>query len=231
MRFRYKEWAIPEMEQSPYVAIDIEPWQGRFPEFFETQAKPLYLELGCGKGRFLIDLATRHPEANFLGIDSEANALISAKRTLEEAALPNCRLARFDIVYIEKLFTENQVNGLYINFPNPWPKKRHHKRRLTHPRQLVHYRNFLRDGAEIWFKTDDQELYEASLAYFRNFGFTVIQHTPDLAHADDPSGIMTEYEEKWRGKNIPIKAIHARKTEIAPALLQERLELFLVQDP
>ncbi len=229
MRFRYKEWAIPEMEQSPFVAIDLEPWQGKFPTFFAAPQKPLYLELGCGKGRYLLDLAEKFPEHNYLGIDSEANALIAAKRNLEEKALPNCRLARFDITYIDRYFSEEQVQGLYINFPNPWPKKRHHKRRLTHPRKLVLYRSFLRDGASIWFKTDDEELYEASLRYFPDFGFEIAQHTADLIWQE--GDLMTEYEEKWRAREIPIKYIEARKREIAPALVQERLATYLEQDP
>lgn len=230
MRFRKKHFAIPEMEKSPLVSLAKEDFLNQLPKIIDSSPSSLYAELGCGKGRFLADIAKLHPENYYIGIDIEANAMISAKRLLEDEALTNAHLFLQDISVIEGIFPENSVDGLYIHFPNPWPKKRHYKRRLTHPRQLIQYHNFLKDKAQIWFKTDDTELFEASLEYLKEFGFTILFSTNDLHTKDDPSHVITEYEEKWRAQGMKIKAILAQKESIAPPILHERLEQFSLRE-
>lgn len=229
MRLRNKPWALPEMDASEMVALDPAPHLGRWKEWYAEPDKPLSLELGCGKGRFICEIATRRPEHNYLGIDMEANALVFAKRDVEEAGLDNVRLMRIDITRSGLPFDPDSIAEIFIHFCNPWPKKRHHKRRLTHPRQLVQYHRVLQEDGDLWFKTDDLELFEATMQALPGFGFEICASTTDLQPEEDWTGIVTEYEERWRGLGIPIKAIHARKTEIAPALLQERLAVVLAQ--
>lgn len=223
MRLRKKAWAIPEMEASPVCCLDARERQGHWHEWFEQQEQPLAVELGCGKGRFLYEIAAARPEENFLGIDVEANAMIAAKRGIEERRLGNARLLRHDISQIAGLFSPESVEELFIHFCNPWPKKRHHKRRLTHPRQLVQYHSFLKEGGRLHFKTDDTELYEASLAYLPAFGFKIIWAAADLPPELDPTGIVTEYEERWRSQGIPIKAIEAERVAVPEDKLRAQL--------
>lgn len=163
---------------------------------------------------------------NFLGIDVEPNAMVRGKRAIEARGLENAKLLRHDISRIGGLFPPASVDELFIHFCNPWSKKRHNKRRLTHPRQLVQYHSFLKPGARLHFKTDDTELYEASLAYLPEFGFRIIHATPDLPLSEDPTGIVTEYEERWRGMGIAIKAIEAELVVTPEEELQTRLARF-----
>ena len=111
---------------------------------------------------------------------------------------------------IEEVFEEDEVSGIFINFCNPWPKERHKKRRLTHPRFLSMYKKFLKDQGEIWFKTDDKGLFEESLDYFKESGFQVIYHTFDLHNSDFKENIMTEYEEKFSSKGMKIMFLIAK---------------------
>ena len=230
MRLRRKPWAIPEMEESPYCCLDAEEREGSWSSWFDRPDQPLYLELGCGKGRFLYEIADAHPDINFLGIDLETNAMISAKRGIEERKLGNARLLRHDINRIDGLFPGESISGLFINFCNPWPKKKHHKRRLTHPRQLLQYQRFLKEKGKLYFKTDDEELYQASLAYLPPFGFPILKSTDHLAAEDDPFGIISEYEERWRSQGIPIKSILAERRAVPEAELKERLERFTIAE-
>lgn len=230
MRLRKKAWAIPEMSASPLCCMNAEERRGKWNEWFEKPEQPLAMELGCGKGRFLYEIAEARPHINYLGVDVEANAMIAAKRAIEERGLGNARLLRHDISQIEGLFPEDSVTELFIHFCNPWPKKKHHKRRLTHPRQLIQYHSFLKPGARLHFKTDDEDLYQASLAYLPAFGFKIVRATDDLPLQDDPTGIVTEYEERWRGQDIKIKAIEAEREVIPAAELQDRLEKFTIEE-
>ena len=193
MRMRFKPYARPELLASPLHAHDPMANRGHWHEVFARPGQPLHLELGCGKGGFLSQLASRHPENNYLGIDITDKVLILAKRKLEaayaEAGIPadNVQIMSLDIERILNAFApEDTVDRIYINFCNPWDKKAgHRKHRLTHTRQLALYRKFLAPGAEIWFKTDDDGLFEDSLAYFEEAGFQIRWMTRDL-HADEP---------------------------------------------
>ncbi len=176
------------------------------------------LELGCGKGAYAAAMAAAHPEINYLAVDYLSDVLVLAKRRVEEAyaaagrPVDNCRLTALNIQWIDAdLGPEDVVERIHINFCNPWPKFGHKKRRLTHPRQLQHYRAFLRDGGEVWFKTDDDGLYRESLEYFAQCGFSLRYQTLDL-HAQEPSwNLRTEYEERFSAQGVPIEALIAVK--------------------
>lgn len=214
LRMRNKPWAKPELESSPFYMDD--PFQkGKWHSLFPRR-QPLYLELGCGKGTFLAQHAAHHPENNYLGIDLKSLVLASACRFAKQAfaevqrPIDNLLLTPYDIERILDVMDEtDRVEKIYINFCNPWPKERQHKKRLTHPRQLAHYQTFLKPGGTIEFKTDDDALFADSLRYFEESGFTITFQTTDLHHSGFPGNVMTEHEEKFTAQGIPIKMLCA----------------------
>lgn len=184
----------------------IEPWgmKGMWKESFKNE-NPIHLELGCGKGLFISTLAEKNKDINYVAIDLKDEVLIFVLRKINEMGIGNVRLIPMFIERIDEIFTKDEVSKIYINFCNPWPKVSHHKRRLTHPRFLKKYKTFLKPGAEIWFKTDDDDLFEASLEYFKEEGFTELYKTWDLHESDFEDNIKTEYEEKFSSFGVKIK--------------------------
>ena len=180
-----------------------------------TRCQPLHVELGCGKGWFLAGLAPRHPEINYLGIDMKDTVLAPGKRLIEQAfedkPVDNVALTAYDIERLPDIMGEqDRISRLYINFCNPWPKPRHHKRRLTHPRLLALYRPLLEPGAELWFKTDDDPLFAATLRYLPEAGFEILEQTQDLHALHSEDNVMTEHEKMFSEKGILIKALKAK---------------------
>ena len=219
MRMRFKPYARPELLACDFHAHTPLENKGRWKSLFARPGQPMHLELGCGKGGFLSRLAVAHPEINYLGIDITDKVLILAKRNIDKQyaaahRLPdNVMIMSLDIERIDNAFSpQDQVERIYINFCNPWNVKASHKKhRLTHPRQLILYRDFLADGGEIYFKTDDSDLFEDSITYFQAAGFTVRWLTRDL-HAQEPDwNIRTEHEAMFTEQGIPTKALIAVK--------------------
>jgi len=209
MRIRHKPWARPELEACPFFVPQPHEQMGHWTELFPEPEKPLYVELGCGKGGFISQAAPAHPEINFIAMDIKNEMLVLAKRKLEAAyaekgeAPDNVRIAIQNIERIDTAWDEHdRADRIYINFCNPWPKGKHKKRRLTHTRQLVSYKKFLR--GQLWFKTDDDELFDESFEYFAEAGFRIVYSTRDL-HAESPyENFVTEHEKMFteEGKNI-----------------------------
>ncbi|WP_163194152.1 tRNA (guanosine(46)-N7)-methyltransferase TrmB [Clostridium thermarum] len=196
MRLRKKWWARPEMESSDYVITEPKQFKGKWKEVFGND-NPLHLELGCGRGRFITTKAENHSEINYIGIDLKDEVLIYALRKVAEKELPNVRLIPMNIAWVGELFDKDEVDKIYINFCNPWPKLRHNKRRLTHSNFLNIYKGFLKAGSQIWFKTDDEGLFTDSQVYFEESGFTIKYITYDLHKSDFKENVVTEYEEKF----------------------------------
>jgi tRNA (guanine-N7-)-methyltransferase len=196
MRLRKKWWARPEMEQSGYVITDPKEIKGRWKEVFGSD-NPVHLELGCGRGRFITTKAETHSEINYIGIDLKDEVLIYALKKVEEKELPNVKLIPMNIAWVGDLFDKDEIEKIYINFCNPWPKLRHNKRRLTHSKFLEIYKGFLKPGSQIWFKTDDEGLFNDSQVYFEESGFTIKYITYDLHKSDFDKNVVTEYEEKF----------------------------------
>ena len=203
MRMRFKPYAHDELMAADFHVHEPLIWGGKWHAQYARPEQPFVLELGCGKGGFISQLACAHPENNYLGIDITDKVLILAKRNIEriyaEQGLPidNVKTLAHDIERIPTLLDKaDRVERIYINFCNPWNKKANHKKhRLTHTRQLLLYRPFLADGAEIWFKCDDDDLFKDTLRYMAEAGFEVTWQTRDL-HADEPSwNIRTEHEQ------------------------------------
>ena len=222
MRMRRKPWARPELAASPFCydeySNDPTQYRGTWRQQFSRPEAPLWLELGCGKGGYVAQAALRWPQANFIAVDIKSEVLVLAKRSVEAAfaaagkpEVDNVKIVAQEIGLIERLLSEeDKVERIFINFCNPWPKECHNKRRLTHPRQLILYREFLAEGAEIWFKTDDDELFEASLQYFSDAGFEILQVTRDLHENEPEDNLRTEHEEMFSSQGIRIKGLIAR---------------------
>ncbi len=220
MRIRFKPWARPELEASYFYEDNPEEYIGKWREKFKNKDNPLYIELGCGKGSFISELAFKNPNINYIAIDLVDAMLGLAKRKVEEKynanniKVENLILVRYDIERIFNIFNKNdKIERIYINFCNPWPKAKHKKKRLTHTRQLEKYKEFLVDGGEIYFKTDDDGLFDDSLSYFTETGFKIISKTLDLHKNDIFNGqnIVTEHEKMFSDEGIKIKALIARK--------------------
>ena len=219
MRIRFKPWARPELEASNFYIDNPEEYKGKWKELFNNN-NPIYLELGCGKGNFISNLAVKHEEINFIAIDLVDAMLGLAKRNIESSykmankEINNVYITRYDIERIFNIFNkQDEISRIYINFCNPWPRGKHHKKRLTHIRQLEKYREFLKDDGEIYFKTDDDSLFSDSLSYFDKSGFEIIDKTFDLENElDFWENIMTEHEKMFMEQGIKIKALKAKKS-------------------
>ena len=176
----------------------------------KDMSRELHVELGTGMGDFITQLAERNPQINFIGLEVEKTCVLAAARKVREKNLSNVRLIVFDINNVTELFGEHEVDRLYINFCDPWPKKRHAKRRLTHVRFLEMYRKILKRGGEIYFKTDNRGLFDFSLEQFELAGLEVRDVTFDLHTNEPPDNIRTEYENKFSEQGVPINFCIAR---------------------
>ena len=218
MRIRYKKGARPELEASKFYIDNPEELKGKWKEKFKNKNNPIHLELGCGKGQFISNLAVKHQNINYIVIDLVDAMLGLAKRNVEQVYKENnleptnIYLTRFDIERILLILDKkDEIERIYINFCNPWPKGKHRKKRLTHTRQLEKYKEFLKPNAEIYFKTDDDDLFNSSLGYFDERGFEIVKKTYDL-HSENifEENIETEHEKMFSEHGIKIKALIAR---------------------
>lgn len=217
MRIRYKKWARPELEASKFYIDNPEEYKGKWKEAFKNPQNPIHLELGCGKGQFIANLASDNLNINYIAIDLVDAMLGLAKRNIEKVYKEkniepeNIIITRFDIDRILMIMDNNdKIDRIYINFCNPWPKGKHRKKRLTHSRQLEKYKKFLAPGGQIYFKTDDDDLFISSLRYFEESGFEIISKTYNLH--EEPifeNNIETEHEKMFSDQGISIKALIA----------------------
>lgn len=216
MRIRCKPWAKPELEACGFCVNEPDENKGKWNEVFEHR-QPIYLELGCGKGGFISQLAPQRPDINFIALDIKNEMLVLAKRKIEQAYSEknmdtgNIRIAIKNISNISDTFAgSDEIDRIYINFCNPWPRTRHKKRRLTHPRQLVQYKDFLKPGGEIWFKTDDEDLFFESIPYFYSCGYDIVFRTYNLSREKAAENILTEHEKMFMEEGKRIKSLIAK---------------------
>lgn len=220
MRIRYKKWARPELEASKFYIDNPEDYKGKWQEQFENN-NPIHIELGCGKGSFISQKASINSNVNYIAIDLIDAMLGLAKRNIESVykennkEINNIYITRYDIERILNVFEKNdKIERIYINFCNPWPRGKHHKKRLTHSRQLEKYKQFLQEGGKIYFKTDDDNLFCDSLSYFKESGFELEKITYNLVEEVDfwngEINIETEHEKMFKEQGIKIKALIAR---------------------
>jgi|SRR5690625_695618 len=208
MRMRNKPWAMDFLSSNDDI-VDVESrYAGRMNEFFETK-QPLHIEVGTGMGTFITELARRNPHINYAGIELDKNVMIRVLEKVRELELANVRLVLLDANTIKEYFSEGEVDRIYLNFSDPWPKKRHEKRRLTYSSFLDKYRQIVKPGGELHFKTDNRGLFEYSLVSLNRFGMDFHEVILDLHAAEPEDNIRTEYEEKFSAKGNLIYRIKA----------------------
>lgn len=204
MRLRHKPWAKDKLLQYPeYVVQNPESLKGKWNEEFQND-HPLHIEVGTGKGQFIYGMAKTNPDINYIGIEMQDSVIVSALDKIIEEPLPNLKLLNIDGTNLQDYFAKDDVERVYLNFSDPWPKNRHEKRRLTYKTFLKLYEDILVDNGEIHFKTDNQGLFEYSLRSFSEYGLLLKFVSLDLHNSDFDNNIMTEYEEKFsaRGQRI-----------------------------
>lgn len=216
MRIRKKKWAQPELDACPYYIKDAQEHIGKWRNLFKNPYNALELEIGCGKGTFIAEKGIRNPDINYIGLDIKSDMLAVARRNIEkkfEGKIPeNILLVPFNVEFIEKAFSKNDnISCLYINFCNPWPRAKHNKRRLTYPVKLEKYYDFLADNAKIYFKTDNDELFDDSLEYFESSRFKITYITRDLHSSEIKDNIVTEHEKMFSDEGVKIKYLIATK--------------------
>jgi tRNA (guanine-N7-)-methyltransferase len=218
MRLRKKPWARPELESSHLFIINPKELKGNWSKVFKSD-NPIHLELGCGKGFFVCKHGVEHRDRNYIAIDIKDEILVVAKRNIEDEykeagvnkeEIDNVKITALEIAFIEDVFSKDEISHLYINFCNPWPKERHKKRRLTHPQFLERYKKFIKKDAQIWFKTDDDELFRDSQEYFTSSGFVITYITYDLHESGFKGNIVTEHEKMFTEKGIKTKFLIAK---------------------
>jgi tRNA (guanine-N7-)-methyltransferase len=197
MRLRHKPWAKDKIEQHPqYIVASPETHRGNWKEVFGND-HPIHIEVGTGKGQFVTGMAEANPGINYIGIELFPSVIVAALDRLIEADLPNLRLLNVNASDLGKYFSKNDVDRVYLNFSDPWPKVRHEKRRLTYKDFLKIYEDILVDGGEIHFKTDNQGLFEYSLTSFSAYGLLLKYVSLDFHKSGYEGNIMTEYEQKF----------------------------------
>lgn len=211
MRYRRVKGATEKFEVlSRYITKDAQAHKGKWFQVFEND-RPLYLELGCGKGKFLVELAEKNPQNNYIGVEGQEKVLLRAAQRASEKGLENITFVCEFLRHPEDCFEKDEISGIYLNFSDPWPKARHAKRRLTHTRFLEGYKKFLKPEGELQFKTDNDDLFDFSVEEILAGGFTLLELSYDL-HATifNAREVTTEYEEKFKQWGKKIKYLKCR---------------------
>ena len=215
MRLRNIPGAKEVIENSPYVVHEPQKQKGQWSHVFEND-HPIHIEVGMGKGRFLMDMAKIHPEVNYVGIEMYDSVLLRELQKREEyeqneGTLTNLYFMCVDARLLPEIFEKGEVEKIYLNFSDPWPKARHAKRRLTSRQFLERYDQILIPEGSVEFKTDNRELFEFSLEEVKEAGWTLEASTFDLHHDEElmKGNVMTEYEEKFSSMGNPIHKLIA----------------------
>lgn len=198
MRLKHVKGAEEYIASSRFVVQNYKEYKGTWKTFFKEE-KPIHIEIGMGKGRFIMEMAEKNPDINYIGIEKYSSVLIRAVQKQEELELPNLIFVLMDATEITEVFGEQEVDRIYLNFSDPWPKDRHAKRRLPSRQFLERFKVILNDEGQIEFKTDNNPLFEFALEEVEPGGFKIIRQTRDL-HKDEEmviGNVMTEYEEKF----------------------------------
>ena len=215
MRMRKKPNLVPRMERcARFLISDPAERAGKWREL-KPDADAVWLELGCGKGRFTAQTAARNPSVLYIAIERVADAMVVAMERCAEMGLDNVFFIDGDAAMLREYFAPGEVQRLFINFCDPWPSNRHARRRLTHENFLVLYRGILQDGGEIHFKTDNRDLFEYSLFQFPKAGYELSEVTRNL-HENGICGVMTDYEEKFHNMGTPINRCVGTKQPMDP---------------
>lgn len=207
MRLRNVKGSRDVIATNEYVVKDEQNMKGKWHELFEND-NPIHIEVGMGKGRFIMDMARLHPDINYVGIEKFSSVLVRAIEKQEIEKLPNLYFIRMEAEYIENVFEKGEVSYIYLNFSDPWPKDRHAKRRLTSVQFLERYKKILADGGGVTFKTDNRPLFDFTVEQADEAGWNKESVTYDLHNSEYVEGnVMTEYEERFSSMGNPIYRI------------------------
>ena len=218
MRLRKKKNAGVRFERCADYTLETEGLLDRFWEHFDEE-KPLDMEIGSGKGRFIVTLAEQNPDRQYISVERVIDCLVMAMEKARNKDLHNIRFFCMDAAELTECFPEKSIDTLYLNFSDPWPKARYAKRRLTHRRMVAAYLPLLKEGGKICFKTDNRPLFDFSVEEFTEIGFRLTELTYDL-HSTDTPNIMTEYEERFSSMGVPINRFVAYPTEKTYKMLE-----------
>ncbi|MGO3049186.1 tRNA (guanosine(46)-N7)-methyltransferase TrmB [Staphylococcus casei] len=209
MRMRHKPWAEDYLKSHPNI-VDLDGHHaGKISEWFDKD-QPIYIEIGSGMGQFITTLAAQNPDINFISMERESSVMIKVLDKVLEQNLTNIKLICNDAAELNDYFVDGEVARVYLNFSDPWPKKKHTKRRLTYHTYLALYKQILQKDGELHFKTDNRGLFAYSLESMSQFGMYFIKINLNLHQEDDGSNIATEYETKFSEKGSRIYRMEAK---------------------
>lgn len=205
MRLRNVPGSRDMIAESPFTIKDETEWKGKWNEVFGND-HPIHIEIGMGKGQFIMTLAKEHPEINYVGIEKYSSVLVRALEKQQEMELPNIKFIRMEAENIAEVFAPDEIARIYLNFSDPWPKDRHAKRRLTSVQFLERYEKILQKDGHLIFKTDNRDLFDFSLEQVEEAEhWILLNHTFDLHHSEYVEGnVMTEYEQRFVEKGNAI---------------------------
>ena len=205
MRLKNVPGARDVIAESSLVVHEPEKQKGNWQQVFGND-HPVHIEIGMGKGRFICEMAKTHPDINYIGIEKYSSVLLRAIQKMEEEPLPNLLFIRMDAESIDEVFAGDEVDRIYLNFSDPWPKDRHAKRRLPSKEFLARYDRFLKKDGVLEFKTDNRGLFDFAVEELPQAGWSLLKITYDLHHDEEmmQGNVMTEYEEKFSSMGNPI---------------------------
>lgn len=213
MRLRNIKGSREVVATNEYVVHEPQQYKGKWKSLFGND-NPIHVEIGMGKGKFIMQLATQNPQINYIGIEKYSSVLLRALQKREEVELNNLYFLRFDAEYLTEIFDKDEIAKIYLNFSDPWPKDRHAKRRLTSKEFLAKYNRCLKPDGEVAFKTDNRALFDFSLEEAKLAGWELKEVTYDLHHSEYMEGnIMTEYEERFASMGNPIHRLVAYRNK------------------
>ena len=209
MKLRNIKGADKIIEKSKYIILNPEDYKGKYISLFNND-NPIHIEIGMGKGDFIIGMAINNPDINFIGIEKYDSVIVKAIEKIEDKQINNLKLIRMDANNIDNVF-DKEIDLIYLNFSDPWPKNRNAKRRLTHERLLSKYEKIFKLEKKIYMKTDNASLFEFSIQSLSEFGYKLKNISLDLHNSDFKDNIQTEYEKKFSSKGVKINRLEAYK--------------------
>ena len=208
MRVHKKKHGAERLEACGNIVIKDLKAEGNTSQALFGNDNPIRIEIGCGKGDFIVGTAAKAPDVNFLAVEKVSDVLVIAAEKVKNSGLSNVRVCCVDAKELEEIFPEGSIDRIYLNFSDPWPKARHEKRRLTYKTFLAIYKKILKKDGAIYFKTDNRGLFDFSLEEFKEFGIRMENLTFDLHNSEYMEGnVMTEYEKRFSSMGVPINRV------------------------
>ena len=208
MRVKKKKHGAERLEACGKIVIKDLRAEGNTSQQLFGNDNPIRIEIGCGKGDFIVGTAAKEPDVNFLAVEKVSDVLMLAAEKVKKSELPNVRVCCVDAKELAEIFPEGSIDRIYLNFSDPWPKSRHEKRRLTYRTFFEIYKRILKPDGAVYFKTDNRGLFDFSLEEFKEFGMRLEKLTFDLHNSEYMEGnVMTEYERRFSGMGVSINRV------------------------